>query len=53
VRIVARVEPLIPAELKEYRVFEAACLGYLKNHSEWLTNVDFKVIVERIEFWAE
>lgn len=53
VRNVRRVERLIHADLKDYRVFQPACHSCLTSHNEWFTNVDFEVILERIEFWCQ
>jgi hypothetical protein len=53
VRNVARAEKLIHADLKDYRVFEPACYGCLKSHNEWFRDVDFEIILGRIEFWTQ
>lgn len=50
---VARIEQLIHADLKDYRVFEPACYGCFKTHNEWFKGVDLKVILSRIEFWTQ
>lgn len=53
VRNVERVERLIHADLKDYRVFEPACRGCWKSHIEWFTGVDIEVVREKIEFWSQ
>ena len=53
VRNVKRLERLVHAELKEYRLKEYGCHGCLGNHDEWFTGVDFKIILESIEFWTK
>lgn len=53
VRNVKRLELLVHAELKEYRVQEHRCRGCFKNHIEWFKGVDFNTILESIEFWTK
>ena len=53
VRNVERVERLVHAELKKYRVKEWGCHGCGGNHDEWFEGVNIDVIVESIEFWTE
>ena len=53
VRNVKRLERLVHAELKEYRVEEHGCHGCSKNHKEWFKGVDFKIIRESIAFWTK
>ncbi len=49
---VRRVERLVHAELKNYRVKEYGCRGCLGNHDEWFKDVDFEFILESIKFWT-
>ena len=49
---VRRLERLVHAELKDYRVREECCRGCNKGHIEWF-NVDYKLIEKSIAFWAE
>ena len=53
VRNIERLERLVHAELKEYRVKEYGCHGCLKNHDEWFNGVGLKVILKSIAFWTE
>ena len=53
VRNAERVERLVHAELKKYRVKEWGCHGCGGNHDEWFRGVDHKVIIGSIEFWTE
>ena len=48
---VRRLERLVHAELKDYRVEEKCCRGCKKSHKEWF-NVDLKLIVKCIKFWT-
>ena len=53
VRNVMRVERLVHAELKAYKVKEHGCHGCSGNHVEWFDGVDFDIIRESIDFWTE
>ena len=53
VRNVRRLERLVHAELKKYRVEEECCRGCSKNHQEWFKGVGLKIIRESIEFWTK
>lgn len=53
VKNVERLEKLVHAELKEFRVKEYGCHGCLGNHDEWFKDVDFEVIRESIAFWTK
>ena len=53
VRNVKRLERLVHAELKAYRVKEHGCHGCSGNHDEWFDGVDFGIIRESIDFWTE
>ena len=53
VRNVRRLERLVHAELKDYRVEEECCRGCFRNHQEWFKGVDFKIILKSIEFWTK
>ena len=53
VRNVRRLERLVHAELKKYRVQEHSCHGCSKTHREWFKGVAFETILESIESWTE
>ena len=53
VRNAKRLERLVHAELKAYRVKEYGCHGCSRNHEEWFEGVDFDIIRESIDFWTE
>ena len=53
VRNVKRLERLVHAELKDYRVKEHGCHGCLGNHEEWFRGVGLDIIHESIAFWTE
>ena len=53
VKNVERLEKLVHAELKEFRVKEYGCRGCLGNHDEWFKGVDFEVVRESIAFWTK
>ena len=53
VRNVERLERLVHAELKKYRVKEYGCHGCSGNHDEWFQDVDLKVILKSIAFWTK
>ena len=48
-----RLERLVHAELKKYRVQEHGCHGCSKTHREWFKGVAFETILESIESWTE
>ena len=47
-----RLERLVHAELKDYRVKEECCRGCKRGHDEWFT-VDYKLMLKSIAFWTE
>ena len=49
---VRRLERLVHAELKDYRVKEKRCRGCKRGHIEWF-NVEYKLIEKSIAFWTE
>ena len=49
---VRRLERLVHAELKDYRVKEKCCRGCKRGHDEWFT-VDYKLMLKSIAFWTE
>ena len=53
VRNVRRLERLVHAQLKEYRVEEECCRGCSRNHQEWFRGVELKIILESIESWTQ
>ena len=48
-----RLERLVHAELKDYRVKEHGCHGCLGNHKEWFRGVGLDIILESIAFWTQ
>ena len=48
---VRRLERLVHAELKDYRVKEECCHGCKRGHNEWFI-VDFNLIQKSIAFWT-
>ena len=53
VRNVMRLERLVHAELKAYRVEEHGCHGCSGKHKEWFKGVGLDIILESIAFWTE
>ena len=53
VRNVRRLERLVHAELKKYRVQEHGCHGCSKTHREWFKGVAFETILKSIGSWTE
>ena len=53
VRNVKRVERLVHAELKDFRVEEHDCPGCKRDHDEWFKDVNLEIILESIEFWTD
>ena len=53
IKHVARVEKLIHAEFREYRVFEPYCRGCGHVHIEWFRGLDLGLVIKKIEAWTE
>lgn len=52
VKNVARLEKIVHAELRDYRVYEQKCRGCNGKHIEWFKDVERETILECIDFWT-